>query len=76
MIEQKSSTKLNDAQDRTLEINLQGKTLQETRYNALENIEEFWAQQANNLIWNKKWDKILDWNPPFAKWFTGGLLNA
>ena len=76
MIEQKSSTKLDDAQDRTLEINLQGKTLQETRYNALENIEEFWAQQANNLIWNKKWDKILDWNPPFAKWFTGGLLNA
>ena len=76
MIEQKSSTKLDDEQDRTLEINLQGKTLQETRYNALENVEEFWAQQANNLIWNKKWDKILDWNPPFAKWFTGGLLNA
>lgn len=28
------------------------------------------------MIWSKKWDKILDWHPPFAKWFTGGLLNA
>ena len=77
MIEQKSSatTKLDDGPNK-LEINLQGKALREMRVNALENIEEFWAQQANNLIWNRKWDKILDWNPPFAKWFTGGLLNA
>ena len=75
MKEQESSAKFDDEQD-VLEINLQGKTLQEMRDTALENIEEFWAQQANNLIWNRKWDKILDWNPPFAKWFTGGLLNA
>ena len=75
MIEQKSSAKFDDEQN-SLEINLQGKTLREMRDRALENIEEFWAQQANNLKWNRKWDKILDWNPPFAKWFTGGLLNA
>ncbi|HET6717265.1 MAG TPA: AMP-binding protein, partial [Nitrososphaeraceae archaeon] len=75
MIEQKSSAKFDDEQD-SLEINLQGKTLREMRDRALENIEEFWAQQANNLVWNRKWDKILDWNPPFAKWFTGGFLNA
>ncbi len=73
MIEANSSTKL---EDENLEINLQGKKLQEIRNRALENIEEFWAQQANDLIWSKKWDKILDWNPPFAKWFTGGLLNT
>ena len=75
MIEQESSEKFEDEQD-ALEINLQGNTLREMRDRALENIEEFWAQQANNLVWNRKWDKILDWNPPFAKWFTGGLLNA
>ncbi|MGB8154315.1 MAG: acetate--CoA ligase, partial [Nitrososphaeraceae archaeon] len=27
-------------------------------------------------LWFKKWDKILDWNPPFAKWFVGGQLNV
>src|SRR6478672_5131920 len=75
MMEENSSTNL-DGQNKTVEVNLQGKALQELRTKSLENIEEFWAQQAENLIWNKKWDKILDWNPPFAKWFTGGLLNA
>jgi acetyl-CoA synthetase len=65
-----------DQEDKAVEINLQGKSLQELRTKSLENIEEFWAQQADNLIWSKKWDKTLDWNPPFAKWFTGGLLNA
>ncbi|HVD08515.1 MAG TPA: acetyl-coenzyme A synthetase N-terminal domain-containing protein, partial [Nitrososphaeraceae archaeon] len=62
-----------DQEDKAIEINLQGKTLQELRTKSLENIEEFWAQQADNLIWSKRWDKTLDWNPPFAKWFTGGL---
>ena len=76
MTEQKSSaTRLADGPNE-LEINLQGKALREMRVRALENIEEFWAEQANNLVWNRKWDKILDWNSPFAKWFTGGLLNA
>jgi acetyl-CoA synthetase len=28
------------------------------------------------LTWFKPWDKVLDWNPPFAKWFVGGQLNA
>lgn len=65
-----------DQEDKAVEINLQGKTLQELRTKSLENIEEFWAQQADNLIWSKRWDKTLDWNPPFAKWFTGGLINA
>jgi len=36
----------------------------------------FWAEQAKKLHWFQNWDKILEWNPPFAKWFTGGLLNA
>ncbi len=38
--------------------------------------EKFWASQANELRWFKKWNKVLDWKPPFAKWFTGGKLNV
>jgi acetyl-CoA synthetase len=38
--------------------------------------EGFWAEQAEALHWDKPWDKVLDWNPPFAKWFIGGRLNA
>ena len=35
----------------------------------------FWAQQAEALHWYRKWDKVLDWKPPRAKWFVGGTLN-
>jgi len=38
--------------------------------------QKFWAEQAENLVWQKKWDKVLDdSNPPFFKWFTGGKTN-
>ena len=36
----------------------------------------FWGRQAERLHWFKKWDQVLDWQPPFAKWFLGGKLNA
>jgi acetyl-CoA synthetase len=37
----------------------------------------FWAEQAERLDWDQKWDRVLDWDdPPFAKWFVGGTLNA
>jgi acetyl-CoA synthetase len=36
----------------------------------------FWERQANDLIWDRKWDTALEWNPPFAKWFVGGKINA
>ena len=39
--------------------------------------EGFWAEQAEALDWDTKWDQVLDWsNPPFAKWFVGGKLNV
>ena len=38
--------------------------------------EEFWSKQARELSWFKEWDRALDWKPPFARWFPGGLLNA
>ncbi len=38
--------------------------------------EKFWAGEASELLWQKKWTKVLDWKPPFAKWFVGGKLNV
>ncbi|MFO0892879.1 MAG: acetate--CoA ligase [Isosphaeraceae bacterium] len=39
--------------------------------------EGFWAEKAGEILtWFKPWDKVLEWNPPFAKWFVGGQLNA
>ena len=39
--------------------------------------EGFWAEQAERLDWGQKWDRVLDWDdPPFAKWFVGGTINA
>lgn len=36
----------------------------------------FWEGQASRLSWFKKWDRALDWSPPFARWFVGGRINA
>jgi acetyl-CoA synthetase len=38
--------------------------------------EAFWAERAGELDWMKPWDQVLAWNPPDAKWFVGGKLNA
>jgi acetyl-CoA synthetase len=38
--------------------------------------EAFWAGFASELDWNTKWDTVLEWKPPYAKWFVGGKLNA
>ena len=38
--------------------------------------DKFWAREAKELHWFKKWDKVLDWKIPFAKWFVGGKINA
>ena len=36
----------------------------------------FWAEQAEQYLhWYKKWDKVHEWNPPFAKFFLGGKIN-
>jgi len=36
----------------------------------------FWEEQASALYWHKTWDRVLDWQSPFAKWFIGGKINA
>ena len=38
--------------------------------------EGFWAQEAERLHWSKKWDRVLQWEAPFAKWFVGGKINV
>ena len=39
--------------------------------------EGFWAKFASELEWSRTWTKVLDWtNPPHAKWFVGGQINA
>ncbi|MSW04313.1 MAG: acetate--CoA ligase, partial [Actinobacteria bacterium] len=36
----------------------------------------FWDQQARALVWEKDWEKTLQWESPYARWFVGGKLNA
>ncbi|MGB3128171.1 MAG: AMP-binding protein, partial [Dehalococcoidia bacterium] len=43
---------------------------------SLQDPERFWAEEARKLDWYKTWDRVLDWNPPYARWFVGGKLNA
>jgi acetyl-CoA synthetase len=43
---------------------------------ARRNPEAFWASCARDLAWFKPWKKVLAWNPPHARWFVGGKLNA
>ena len=38
--------------------------------------EAYWAQAAESLEWIRKWDRVLDWNPPIAQWFVGGKINV
>jgi acetyl-CoA synthetase len=37
--------------------------------------ETFWAGIASELYWFRQWDKVLEWNAPWAKWFVGGQIN-
>ena len=38
--------------------------------------EAFWEEQAERLDWFRRWDTVLSWDPPFARWFEGGQLNV
>ena len=40
-----------------------------------EDYEGYWENEAKELTWFTPWDKVLDWNPPHAKWFTRGKIN-
>ncbi|MBI4567056.1 MAG: AMP-binding protein, partial [Planctomycetes bacterium] len=38
--------------------------------------EAWWASWAERLSWSRRWDKVLEWRAPVAKWFAGGKINA
>ena len=43
---------------------------------SIDDPEAFWSKIADTLVWDKKWDRVLNWeNKPFAKWFEGAKLN-
>jgi len=37
--------------------------------------EAYWARQAESLHWFSRWNRVLEWDPPRAKWFVGGKIN-
>ncbi|MEJ2007368.1 MAG: acetate--CoA ligase [Acidobacteriota bacterium] len=39
-------------------------------------LESFWAKEAKRLDWFQNWNKVLEWNAPWVKWFVDGKLNA
>ena len=48
----------------------------EAHERSLRDVEGFWAEEARKLEWFRIWDKVLEWDVPFAHWFVGGELNA
>ena len=55
--------------------------IDEAKYNAMyrrsiDDPEGFWGEIAKELHWFEPWEKVLEWNPPYAKWFVGGKLNV
>src|SRR5437868_5424406 len=50
--------------------------LDRLREEARESPETFWAKMAEELDWFKRWDNVLDWQPPHAQWFQGGKINV
>ncbi len=59
----------------TFEIGL-GNHDPDIRKKADSDFVSFWDGQARQLSWFSPWTETLDWNPPFARWFVGGKINA
>jgi acetyl-CoA synthetase len=45
-------------------------------YEQGKDLEKFWGEYAEGFEWMRKWDRVLEWDCPFAKWFVGGKLNV
>ncbi|TMF76276.1 MAG: acetyl-CoA synthetase, partial [Chloroflexi bacterium] len=45
------------------------------RREATEDPEGFWGRAAEQVPWFRKWERVLDWQPPSFRWYTGGLSN-
>ena len=56
--------------------NANARSYEELALRAEADLPGFWAEQAEEFEWFRKWDTVLDdSNPPFYKWFTGGKTN-
>ena len=42
---------------------------------SLSDPESFWANAASELFWYEPWQQVLHWEPPHARWFSGGKTN-
>ncbi|MGI8782249.1 MAG: acetate--CoA ligase [Acidobacteriota bacterium] len=51
------------------------KNYEETYQESVRDIEGFWARHAGDLEWTRRWDQVLEWKFPFAKWFVGARCN-
>ncbi len=58
------------------ELAAQANVTEDTFTHAAGDDVAFWAQQADRLSWEVEPTQTLDWDPPFAKWFADGKLNA
>nr|MBS0021390.1 propionyl-CoA synthetase [Gammaproteobacteria bacterium] len=44
---------------------------------SIEDPNGFWGEAAEDLYWERRWDKVFDdANKPFYRWFSGGVLNT
>src|SRR5262245_21608825 len=50
---------------------------QEAYKRSVENPESFWNDVAQDFVWKKRWDKVLEWDfhKPEVKWYTGARVN-
>src|SRR5690606_35144333 len=52
-------------------------TYETTYRRSLEDPEGFWAEAAEAIHWERRWERVLDDSrKPFYRWFTGGMLNT
>ncbi len=42
---------------------------------SLDDPQGFWSDMAAELDWFQRWEQVLDWQPPHARWFVGGRTN-
>ena len=54
------------------------KTVYDEQYaRSMRDPEGFWAAAAEDIYWDRRWDRVFDGSrPPFARWFVGGMLNT
>ncbi len=65
------------SRDFSRQANWNKKTVRELRQLGDKSPERFWAKMAReHVTWFRPWKKVLDWEPPFAKWFVGAKLNV